>query len=127
MGGGSYAPAIYAPPTEAEVVEVVATRRNAIACVSRPYAEQAGSRVRMLRVSQADGLPYVALDRETLLTQHLPAPSLRFRSRHRPTRGAAANFINFVSGMDGQRIVARHGYAPAAVPIEIIRTAEEVP
>jgi hypothetical protein len=37
------------------------------------------------------------------------------------------NFINFASGMDGQRIVARHGYAPAAVPVEIIRTAEETP
>ena len=86
LGGGSYAPGVYAPPTEEEVVEVVATRRNAIACVSRPYAEQAGSRVRMLRVSQADGLPYVALDRETLLTKTYPL--LRsVSSRHRPTRG----------------------------------------
>lgn len=125
LGDRPYAPTIYAPPTEQEVVEVVATRRNAIACVSRPVAEAAGSRVRLLRVSQALGLPYVALDRETLLTRQYPL--LRAISIATPAKPAetAGNFINFVSGIDGQRIVARHGYAPATVPIRIVRTAEE--
>jgi ABC-type molybdate transport system substrate-binding protein len=40
-------------------------------------------------------------------------------------RQTASDFITFVSGVDGQRIVARHGYAPATVPIRIVRTAEE--
>jgi phosphate transport system substrate-binding protein len=127
LGEGAYAKGIYAPPTEAEAVEVVATRPNAIACVSRIYAEQAGARVRMLRVSQAQGLPYVPLTRETLLTRAYPLMRpIAVATSARPS-DTIANFINFASGMDGQRIVARHGYAPAAVPVEIIRTAEEAP
>jgi phosphate transport system substrate-binding protein len=120
-----YAPTIYAPPSEKDVVEVVATRRNAIACVSRPIAEAAGTRVKLLRVSQAFGLPYVALDRESLLTRRYPL--LRAISIATPARPAetAGTFIDFVTGIDGQRIVARHGYAPATVPIRIVRTAEE--
>ena len=120
-----YAATIYAPPSEQEVVDVVATRRNAIACVSRPIAEAAGAKVKLLRVSQALGFPYVALDRETLLTKRYPL--LRAISIATPARPAetAGNFINFVSGIDGQQIVARHGYAPATVPIRIVRTAEE--
>ncbi len=125
LGGQTYAPGIYAPPSEEEVVEVVASRRNAIACVSRPFAERAGERVRILSVSQAKGLPYVPLNKETLLTRHYPllrTISIATSANPRPT---ATQFINFASGVDGQRIVARHGYAPATVPIEIVRTAEE--
>ncbi len=126
LGGGSYAPSVYAPPSEEEVVGIVASRRNAIACVSRPLAEEAGGRVRVLRVSQALGLPYVALDRETLLRRTYPL--LRSVSIATPAtpRQTASDFITFVSGLDGQRVVARHGYAPATVPIELVRTAEEV-
>lgn len=127
LGEGSYAPGVYAPPTEEEAVEVVATRRNAIACVSRAYAERVGARVRTLRISQAQGLPYVPLTRETLLTRAYPLMRpISIATSARPA-ATVVNFINFASGMDGQRIVARHGYAPAAVPVEIIRTAEETP
>jgi phosphate transport system substrate-binding protein len=124
LGGGTYAPTVYAPPTEEEVVDVVATRRGALACVSRPLAERAGSRVRMLRVSPAIGLPSVALTRETLVTRRYPLlkpVSIATSAHPAPT---VSSFINFASGMDGQRIIARHGYAPANVPIQIIRTAE---
>jgi len=71
------------------------------------------------------GLPYVALDRETLLTKRYPL--LRAISIATPAQPAetAGDFVNFVSGIDGQQIVARHGYAPATVPIRIVRTAEE--
>ncbi|HKW50315.1 MAG TPA: substrate-binding domain-containing protein [Candidatus Eisenbacteria bacterium] len=126
LGGDSYAPTVYAPPTEEEVVEVVATRRNAVACVSRPLAEQAGSRVKTLRVSQAIGLESIPLTRETLVTRRYPLlkPISIATSAH--PASTVSSFINFVSGMDGQRIIARHGYAPAAVPIQIIRTAEGV-
>lgn len=127
LNSGSYAKTIYAPPTEAEAVEVVATRANAIACVSRPFAEQAGARVRMLRVSQALGLPYIALNRETLMTRTYPLlRTISIATSAKPA-ATASNFINFATGMDGQRIVARHGYVPAAVPIEIIRTSEGAP
>ena len=62
LGGGEYARTVYAPPAEEDVVETVATRSNAIGCDSRLHAERAGSRVRVLAVSQARGLPYVALN-----------------------------------------------------------------
>jgi phosphate transport system substrate-binding protein len=125
LDGGSYARTIYAPPSEEDVVEVVATRPNAIGCVSRPFAERAGSRVRVLAVSQARGLPYVALNKETLVTRSYPL--LRTVTIATPAKPAptAGNFITFVSDIDGQRIAARHGYAPATVPIRIVRTAEE--
>jgi len=123
LGGDSYAPGVYAPPTEEEVVEVVATRRSALACVSRPLAEGAGSRVKALRVSPALGLASIALTRETLFTRQYPLmrPISIATSAH--PASTVSNFINFVAGMDGQRIIARHGYAPT-VPIQIIRTAE---
>ncbi len=124
LGGDSYASTIYAPATEEEAAEVVATRRSAIACVSRPVAEGAGSRVKTLQVSPALGLASVALTRETLFTRRYPLlkPISIATSAH--PASTVSNFINFVSGMDGQRIIARHGYAPATVPIQIIRTDE---
>ena len=124
LGGGSYAPTIYAPPTEAEAIQTVATRRNAIACVSRPLIE-GDDRVRPLAVSRATGLPYVTLSRESVLDRTYPLLrniALATPAKARPT---ASDFITFVSSVDGQRIVARHGYAPATVPIRIVRTAEE--
>lgn len=122
LDGGDFDSTIFAPPTEAEVVDVVASRPNAIACVSQRFADE---RVRTLRVSPALGLPYVALDRETLLTRTYPLlRSVSIATQARPA-STASDFITFVSGMDGQRIIARHGYAPAAVPIEIVRTSEE--
>ena len=122
LGGGEFDSTIYAPPSEPEVVNVVAERRNAIACVSQQFVDD---RVKTLRVSPALGLPYVALDRETLLTRTYPL--LRSIAIAAPAHPAstASDFITFVSGMDGQRIIARHGYAPAAVPIQIVRTSEE--
>jgi phosphate transport system substrate-binding protein len=125
LGGDSYAPTVYAPPTEEEVVEVVSTRRNALACVSRPLAEEAGSRVKTLRISPAIGLASIPLTRETLVTRQYPfLRPISIATSANPA-STVSNFINFVSGMDGQRIIARHGYAPGNVPIQIIRTEEE--
>jgi len=125
LGGDSYAPSVYAPATEEEVVEVVATRRNTLACVSRPLAASAGSRVKSLRVSPALGLESIPLTRETLFTRQYPLlRPISIATSANPV-STVTNFINFASGMDGQRIIARHGYAPATVPIQIIRTAEE--
>jgi phosphate transport system substrate-binding protein len=124
LGGDSYAPSVYAPATEEEVVEVVATRRNALACVSRPLAASAGSRVKSLRLSPALGLASIPLTRETLFTRQYPLlRPISIATGANPV-STVSNFINFVSGMDGQRIIARHGYAPGTVPIQIIRTAE---
>jgi phosphate transport system substrate-binding protein len=125
LEGGEYAKTVYAPPREEDVVETVATRRNAIGCVSRAFAEGAGTRVRVLAVSQARGLPYLPLNRETLVTRTYPL--LRPVSLATPAKPAetASQFITFVSDIEGQRIAARHGYSPATVPIQIVRTAEE--
>lgn len=125
LDGAPYAASVYAPPAEEQVVEAVATRANAIACVSRPFADAAGSRVRVLRVAQAKGLPYVPLTRETVLRRTYPLlRSLALATPAQP-RETASELITFISGVDGQAIVARHGYAPATVPIRIVRTAEE--
>ena len=124
LGGDPYAATVYAPATEEEVVEVVATRRNALACVSRPLAEAAGSRVKTLRVAPAIGLESIPLTRETLVTRGYPLLKPISIATSANPASTVSNFINFVSGMDGQRIIARHGYAPASVPIQIIRTAE---
>jgi phosphate transport system substrate-binding protein len=125
LDGGTYAKTVYAPPTEEEVVDVVASRRNAIACVSRPYAEAAGDRVRVLRIAQAKGLPYVPLTRETVLQRTYPLLRSIALATPAKARETASELITFISGVDGQAIVARYGYAPATVPIRIVRTAEE--
>ena len=124
LGGANYGPTVYAPPTEGEAVATVASRRNAIACVSRPLVEGAAE-VRALAVSRATGLPYVPLTRESVLDRTYPLlRNIAVATPAKP-RTTASDFITFVSGVDGQRIVARHGYAPATVPIRIVRTAEE--
>jgi len=125
LDGGGYSESVYAPPTEEEVVDVVATRRNAIACVSRPFAEAAGRRVRVLRIAQAKGLPYVPLTRETVLRRTYPLLRSVAIATPAKARETASEWITFISGVDGQAIVARFGYAPATVPIRIVRTAEE--
>jgi len=124
LGGGNYASTVYAPPTESEVVTTVATRRDAIGCVSRPLIE-GESRIRPLAVSRATGLPYVPLTRESVLDRSYPLLRNIALATPAAPRQTASDFITFVSGVDGQRIVARHGYAPATVPIRIVRTAEE--
>jgi phosphate transport system substrate-binding protein len=124
LGGAAYAPTIYAPPTENEVIATVATRRDAIACVSRPLIE-GENRIRALAVSRATGLPYVPLTRESVLDRTYPLLRNIALATPAAPRQTASEFITFVSGVDGQRIVARHGYAPATVPIRIVRTAEE--
>lgn len=124
LGGGDYARTVYAPPTEPEVIATVATRPNAIACVSRPLIE-GESRIRSLAVSRAAGLPYIPLTRETILDRSYPLLRNIAIATPAAPRQTASDFITFVSGVDGQRIVARHGYAPATVPIRIVRTAED--
>jgi len=122
LGGEPYGAGVYALKSEQEIVDVVATRPNAIACVSREFVD---TRVRALAVSSAIGLPYIALDRETLVLRTYPL----LRSISLCTRGnpadTATDFINFVTSMDGQQIVARYGYAPATVSVRVVRTAEE--
>ncbi len=122
LNGGKFAATVYAPPTEREVADAVAANPNAIACVSRPFAD---GRVRILRVSQARGLPYVALDRETLLTRQYPLLRAISIATSAKPRSTASEFITYISSIDGQRIAARHGYAPAAVPVRVVRTTEE--
>jgi ABC-type phosphate transport system substrate-binding protein len=124
LGGGNYAPTVYAPPTETEVIETVAARRNAIACVSGPLIV-GDDRVRALGVSRATGLPYVSLTRESVLNRTYPLLRNIAIATPATPRPTVSDFITFFSGVDGQRIVARHGYAPATVPIRIVRTAEE--
>jgi phosphate transport system substrate-binding protein len=124
LDGGSYGSHVVAPPSERDVVEIVATRRNAIACVSRASVD---SRVRTLRVSQALGLPYTALTQESLILKHYPLiRSISLCTAAAPN-ATAAEFVTFVSSVEGQRVVARHGYAPATVPIRVVRTAVETP
>jgi phosphate transport system substrate-binding protein len=122
LGGGAYGSGVYAQPSEQDIVRIVAERPGAIGMVSQSLVDD---RVRTLRVSEAIGLPYTPLTRETLVLKTYPL--LRGVSLCTPKEPAAtaADFITFVSGLDGQRIVARHGYGPATVPVQIVRTMEE--
>jgi phosphate transport system substrate-binding protein len=122
LGGGPYAPTVYAPATEEEIVDAVATHPNAVGCVSRPFAD---ARVRVLSVAPAKGLPAVPLTRETLLRRAYPLMrSVALATPAKP-RETASEWITFISGIDGQAIVARFGYVPATVPVRIVRTAQE--
>ncbi|HEU4723815.1 MAG TPA: substrate-binding domain-containing protein [Candidatus Eisenbacteria bacterium] len=122
LGDSSYAKSIYALDTEEEIARVVAERPNAIALLSRPFVSD---RVRALRVSAAIGFPYVAFERQAILERRYPLlRSLAVATPMKP-RAGAADFVTFVSSVDGQRIAARHGFAPATVPIRIVRTVEE--
>lgn len=122
LSDSAYAKSVYALESEETIAREVAARPNAIALLSRPYVTE---RVRALRVAPAKGLPYVAFDREGMLRRRYPLlRSLAIATPQEP-RKSAADFITFVSSVDGQQILARHGYAPATVPIRIVRTAEE--
>lgn len=122
LDGGSYGPGVYAQSSEDEIVRVVAGRPGTIGLVSKSRVD---GRVKALRVSPAQGLPYTELSRETLMTRRYPL--LRSISLCTPKDPAttASEFVTFVSSLDGQGIVARHGYAPATVPVRIVRTTEE--
>lgn len=122
LDGEPYGPGVYAQPSEKEVIDVVAMRQNTIACVSPRFVD---ARVRTLAVSSAIGLPYIRLDRESLILRTYPLMRSISLCTQGNTPSAVTDFINFVTSVDGQRIVARHGLAPATVPVQIVRTAEE--
>jgi phosphate transport system substrate-binding protein len=123
LDGAPYGTSVYAEKTEAEIVDIVASRVDAIGCVSRGSVD---ARVRALAVAPAKGFPYVALNRESLMLRTYPllrGLSLCTRGVNAPT--TANDFINFVTSVDGQQIVARFEYAPATVSVRVVRTAEE--
>jgi phosphate transport system substrate-binding protein len=122
LGGDAYARRVYALDTEEEIGRVVSRRRNAVALLSRPFVTDS---VRALRLSPAKGFDYVPLTRASILERTYPLlRSVALATPSEPRR-TAADFITFVSSVDGQRIVARHGYSPATVPIRIVRTVED--
>ena len=122
LDGGSYGPGVYAQKGEPEIVDVVTTRPNAIACVSKQFVD---ARVRALAVSPAKGFSYVPLTRESLMLRKYPLlRGLSLCTRANPPT-TANDFINFVTSVDGQQIVTRYGYAPATVTVRVVRTAEE--
>lgn len=122
LGGDAYGPGVYAQKSEEEVVRIVAARPSTIGLVSHGLVDD---RVRALQVSSALGLPYTPLSRETLVLKKYPL--LRGISVCTPQDAdqTASDFITFVSGMDGQRVAVRYGYAPATVPVRVVRTVEE--
>jgi phosphate transport system substrate-binding protein len=122
MDGGAYGSQVVAPPSERDVVDIVATRPNAIACVSRASVDD---RVKAIQVSQALGLPYVALTEENLILKRYPLIRSVSVCTVASPPATASEFITFASSVEGQRIVARHGYGPATVPVKVVRTAEE--
>ncbi len=122
LDGAAYGPGVYAEASEPEIVNLVASRADAIGLVSRQFVDE---RVRAIGVSSAKGFPYAPLGRETLMLKTYPLlRGISLCTRGKPP-ATATDFVNFVTGMDGQQIVARFGYAPATVSVRIVRTAEE--
>jgi phosphate transport system substrate-binding protein len=122
LNGAPYAKTIYALGSEAEIERTVAERPNAIGLLSRPFVTD---RVSALAVSPALGFPYQPFDRASLLEQRYPLLRSLSIATPKTPRTTAADFVTFVSSVEGQQILARHGYAPATVPVRIVRTAEE--
>jgi phosphate transport system substrate-binding protein len=123
LEGAPYGSGVYAEKSEQEIVDLVASRTDAIGCVSRGFVD---ARVRPLAVSPAKGLAYVPLSRETTMLKTYPLMrgfSLCTRGASPP--GTAIDFINFITSVDGQEVVTRFGYAPATVSVHVVRTAEE--
>jgi len=123
LDGAPYGSGVYAEKTEAEIVDIVASRVDAIGCVSHGFVD---GRVKVLALAPAKGFPYVALSRESLMLRTYPllcGVSLCTRGVNPPA--TATDFINFVTSVDGQQIVSRFDYAPATVSVRIVRTAEE--
>jgi phosphate transport system substrate-binding protein len=123
LEGAPYGPGVYAEKSESLIVDIVASRTDAIGCVSSGFVD---ARVKALRISPAKGLPYIPLDRETSMLKTYPLMrGLSLCTRGRIPSGAATDFINFVTSVDGQQVVTRFGYAPATVSVHVVRTAEE--
>jgi phosphate transport system substrate-binding protein len=122
LGGDPYGRGVYAQTSEKDIVQIVATRPRTIGLVSHGLVD---GRVRALRMSPAKGLPYTPLSRESLMLKQYPL--LRGISVCTPQNAdaTASDFVTFVSSMDGQRIAVRYGYAPATVPVQVVRTVEE--
>jgi phosphate transport system substrate-binding protein len=122
LEGAPYGTGVYAEKSEQEIVSVVSSRADAIGCVSRELVDD---RVRALAVSSAKGFSYVPLTRETLMLKSYPLlRSVSICTRVKPP-DTVTDFINFAASVDGQRIVARYGFAPGTVSVRVVRTAEE--
>jgi len=122
LGGASYGPGVYAQKSEEEMVALVASRPNTIACVSKDLVD---GRVRSLKVSSALGFPYIPLDRESSILRTYPLMRSLSLCTRGDAPGTATDLVNFVTSADGQQIIARFGYSPATMPVHVVRTAEE--
>ena len=122
LNGEAYAKTIYALDSEEEIARTVGERANAIGLLSRPFVTE---RLRAVAVAPALGFPYQPFDRASLLERRYPLLRGLSVATPKTPRATAADFVTFVSSVEGQEILARHGYAPATVPVRIVRTVEE--
>jgi phosphate transport system substrate-binding protein len=122
LGGDAYGKDVYAQKDEEDVVRTVAKIPGAVGLVSHSLVDD---RVRALSLSPALGLPYTPLTRESLMLKKYPLMRCISLCTPEHADATASDFITFVSSMDGQRTAVRYGYAPATVPVQVVRTVEE--
>ncbi|MCA9798609.1 MAG: phosphate ABC transporter substrate-binding protein [Cyanobacteria bacterium HKST-UBA06] len=99
-------------PSTASIIESVATTTSAIGYVGLGYAEKAGNKIKVVRVSKAAGQPAVAPSLATINSGAYPIsrPLYLYTSTLSPK--AAMPFIDFTKSRQGQQIVIDNGYIP---------------
>lgn len=96
-----------------EVVELVGTTKTAIGYSGMGYASPA---VKMLKVSAAEGQPFVGATVENALNKSYPlARSLQIYTLGEPN-AAVKKFVDWILSPAGQRILQDNGYVPVAAP-----------
>jgi phosphate transport system substrate-binding protein len=100
---------------------VIAGVRGNVDALGFVSAARLGGGVKLLALSRTTGMPYVALDAETVHGNDYPlARSFHIVSRT-PGRKLAGGFITFARSEQGQRLVADQGYVPVTVPVRFTR------
>lgn len=84
-------------------------------------AAAVGAGVRVLALSRAKGMPYVALDAETVYRQEYPLSRTFHIVTRIPGVALGGGFITFATSDDGQRLVKDRGLVPATVPVRFTR------
>ncbi len=111
------APAVTAADDSLAQLEV---RRNvdALGFVS---AARLGPGVKVLALARTKGMPYVALDAETVHGRDYPLARSFHLVRRLPGVQLAGGFITYATSEQGQRLVADAGFVPATVPVRFTR------
>lgn len=110
MNRQDYAPRARLLPGTSALVQGVAADVGAVGYVGLGYVNEAGDRIKAVRIQGEAGAPAIAPSEKTVQDGSYPVARPLFLYTNGEATGTAKDFIDFILGEQGQKIVRETGY-----------------